>query len=301
MTISGNVPGHLLAAARTGFLSAPAPTVAPWEPIAQKINMDAKSLDLIDLGDAPMPVEAKGRSQRRAFIERMLTVKPKDWEITVGVSYNTAKDDQTGGTVERKCREAGQNFPMHLSNQAFKALNDGDATTNFGAGYDGLSFFNNAHIDKGAEYQTGQDNLYGLALSLDNFETARVAAMKFRNDQGEFLGYNYNLLVVSPELERTASQITGNPNAYDTANRETNPYAGQTRYMVSAQFDSTAAVLVASGLSMKPILIVVREEPNLQTAWFDPDAGEGGMYWFKFYGRYNHFYGNWRAAVMINS
>jgi hypothetical protein len=300
MTISGNVPGHLLAAARTGFLSAPKPTTTPADSIATTINMDARSIDLIDLGDAPMPVEAKGRTERRAFIERMLTVTPKNWEITVGVSYNATKDDQTG-QLERKTRAAGENFPMDMSNKAFKALNDGDATTNFGAGYDGKALFANDHIDKGAEYQTNQDNLYGLALSLDNFETVRVAASKFRNDQGEVYGWSYNLLTVSPELERTASQITGNPNAYDTANRETNPYAGQTRYQVSAQFDSTAWTLSASGLSIKPILIVVREQPNLQAAWFDPDAGDGGMYYFKFYARYNHFYGNWRTVVMGNS
>jgi hypothetical protein len=300
MTISGNVPGHLLAAARTGFLSAPAPKATPADSIATTINMDARSIDLIDLGDAPMPVEAKGRTERRAFIEKMLTVTPKNWEITVGVSYNVTKDDQTG-QLERKARAAGENFPLAMSNKAFQALNDGDATTNFGAGYDSKALFANDHIDKGAEYQTNQDNVYGLALSLDNFETVRVAAMKFRNDQGEIVGYNYDLLTVSPELERTASQITGNPSAYDTANRETNPYAGNTRYQVSAQFDSTAWVLSASGLTVKPILIVVREQPNLQTAWFDPDAGDGGMYYFKFYARYNHFVGNWRTAIMGNT
>lgn len=300
MTISGNVPQHLVVAARTGFLAAAAPAVPAYDPIAKIVPMDAKSLDLVDLGDAPMPVEAKGRTQKRAFIEKMLSVKPKDWEITVGLSHNAMKDDQTG-SLESKVRSAGENFQMHISNQAFKALNDGDATTNFGACYDGGAFYANAHIDKGAEYQTGQDNLYGLALSLDNFETVRVAAQKFKNDQGEPYGWNYNLLVVSPELERTASQITGNPNAYDTANREINPYAGNTRYLVSAQFDSTAAVLVASGMSIKPILIVMREQPNLQSAWFDPEAGDGGMYYFKFYARYNHYYGNWRLAAMINT
>jgi hypothetical protein len=300
MTISGNIPGHLLAAARTGFLSAPAPTVQPWAPIATMMNMDAKSIDLVDIGDAPMPVEAKGRTERRAFIEKMLTVTPKNWEVTVGVSYNATKDDQTG-TVERKCRSAGESFPMDMSNKAFKALNDGDATTNYGAGYDGLSFFNNSHIDKGAEYQTAQDNLNALAISLDNFETVMVTAKGFRNDQGEFVNYNYDLLITSPTNWRTASQICGNPQAYDTANRESNPYAGLVRPLVSPQFDTTAWVLTASGLSIKPILIVVREQPNLQAAWFDPDAGDGGMYYFKFYARYNHFYTNWRTAIMGNT
>lgn len=298
--ISGNVPQHLIVAARTGFLATASNPDPAFAPIAEVINMTAKSIDLVDLGSAPMPVRNRGRAQMRDFIERKLTVTPLDWDITVGISYNAVKDDQTGA-LERKVRAAGANFQRHIAMQAFKALNDGDATTNFGACYDGLSFFNNAHVDKGAEYTTAQDNLYGLPLSLDNFETVRVAAMTLRDDQGEFINYNYNLLIVPPALERTAANIVRNPQAYDTANREINPYSGQTNLIVHPNLDSTSWILVASGQPTKPIIIAIREAPNLQTQWFDPEAGDGGMYYFKFYARYNHFYGDWRTAIMGNS
>jgi phage major head subunit gpT-like protein len=298
--ISGNIPQHLLVAARTGFLTTASPAVPSYAPIASVIDMNARSIDLVDLGASPMPVESKGRTQKQDFIEKTMTITPKDWEITVRLSHNATKDDQTG-TLERKCRAAGENFQLHMSNLAFQALNDGDATANFGAGYDGLAFYSNSHVDKGAAYSTGQDNLNGLALSLDNFETVRVAAAQFRQDQGEFVGYNHDLLVVPPAYERIAAQITNNPFAYDTANRENNPYAGVTRYLVSPKLDSTAWILVASGASIKPILIAMREQPNLQSAWFDPEAGDGGMYNFKFYARYNHFYGDWRTAILGNT
>ena len=298
--ISGNIPQHLLVAARTGFLTTASPAVPSYSPIASVIDMNARSIDLVDLGAAPMPVESKGRTQKQDFIEKAMTITPKDWEITVRISHNAVKDDQTG-TLERKCRAAGENFQLHISNLAFQALNDGDATTNFGACYDGLAFYSNSHVDKGAAYSTVQDNLNGLALSLDNFETARVSAAQFRQDQGEFVGYNHDLLVVSPALERVAANICNNPFAYDTANRENNPYAGVTRYMVHPKLDSTAAILVASGASVKPILVAMREQPNLQSAWFDPETVDGGMYNFKFFARYNHFYGDWRTAIMINS
>jgi phage major head subunit gpT-like protein len=298
--ISGNIPQHLLVAAKTGFLTTAAPAVPAYAPIAQTIIMDAKSIDLVDLGASPMPLESKGRTVKQDFIEKTLQVKPKDWEITVRISHNAVKDDQTG-SLEQKCRMAGDNFALHMSNLAFQALNDGDATTNFGAGYDGLAMFSNSHVDKGAAYTTLQDNLNGLALSLDNFETVRVAANNFRQDQGEFTHYNYDLLVVPPALERLAGQICNNPFAYDTANRENNPYAGQVRFIVHPKLDSTAAILVASSAPIKPILVVMREAPNLQSAWFDPEAGDGGQYNFKFYARYNHYYGDWRLASMINS
>lgn len=298
--ISGNVPQHLVVAARTGFLETVSKADPAYAPIATVINMGAKSVDLVDLGAAPMPTRNMGRAQMRDFIERKLTVTPLDWDITVGISYNAVKDDQTG-SLERKVRSAGSNFQRHIAQKAFQALNDGDATTNFGACYDGLSFFNDSHVDKGAEYSTVQDNKYALALSLDNFETVRVAARQFRDDQGEFINYNYDLLIVPPAYERVGRNIVGNPQAYDTANREINPYSGVTNLLVHPNLDSTAWVLVASGEQSKPIIIAIREQPNLQSAWFDPETADGGTYYFKFYARYNHFYGDWRTAIMGNS
>ena len=179
--ISGNVPQHLVVAARTGFLETVNNGDPAYAPIATVLNMGAKSVDLVDLGAAPMPTKNRGRMQVRDFIERKLTVTPADWDITVGISYNAVRDDQTGN-LNNKVRGAGSNFNRHIAQKAFQALNDGDATTNYGAAYDGLSFYNDAHVDKGAEYSTGQDNKYALPLSIDNFETVKVAASLFRDD-----------------------------------------------------------------------------------------------------------------------
>lgn len=298
--ISGEVPSHLLVGARTGFLATAQPNVPITTPIAQTIQMGSKSVDIVDIGGAPMPTRNRGRAQLQQMIEKKLTITPLDWDITVDITYNAVKDDQTG-ELERKVRSAGENFRLDMAQKAFKALNDGDATTNFGAGYDGLAMYSNSHVDKGASYTTVQDNLDSLALSLTNFETVRVKAMTTRDDQGNFCDYNYDLLVVSPSDERAAAQITDNREDATTANRATNPYAGKLKYVVSTQFDSGAWVLVASSHSIKPVLIAVRETPNLQAAWFDPNTPDGGTYYFKFYGRYNHFYGDWRLAYMGKS
>lgn len=299
--ISGEVPYHLVVGARTGFLQTATPDVPISTPIAQEYNMGSKSVDLVDIGASPMPVQSRGRLTVQSIIEKKLTITPKDWEIVVDISHNAYMDDQTGGSLMAKARSAGENFRLDMAQKAFQALNDGDATTNFGAGYDGLSFFNDSHVDPGAHYATAQDNKLALALSLDNFETARVAATLFRNDQGEYTNYTYDLLVVPPAYERIAANITSNPQAYDTANREANPYANVTRFIVSPKLDSTASILVASNAGIKPIIIAIRERPNLQAAWFDPKAADGGRYYFKFYARYNHFYGDWRTAIMINT
>lgn len=297
--ISGNVPQHLVVAARTGFLTTATPAVPAYAPIATTLNMTAKSIDLVDLGGAPMPLRNRGRMQVQDFIEKKLTVTPLDWDITVFISHNAVQDDQTG-ELDRKVRAAGDNFQRHIAQQAFQALNDGDATTNFGACYDGGAFFANAHIDKGAAYQTGQDNLDASSLSLANFTTIYTKAQKTKDDQGNFNQFNYDLLVVPPDLATLAWQICTLRGGQETTTNG-NPYAGNVRYIVAPQLDTTAWVLVASNEGTKPIVIAMREQPNLQSAWFDPEAPDGGRYYFKFYARYNHFFGDWRLAYMGNT
>lgn len=296
--ISGNVPSHLLVAARSGFLTSVRSQALVWGRLAEVINMDAKSVDLVDLGDAPMPVENIGKSQVQEMIEKTLNIKPRNWSITVSISHNAIMDDQTG-SLDRKARGAGVNFGKHIQKLVFEKLNAGDVAGN--VGYDGLTFFNNAHIDPGAHYQTGQDNLFGLALSQDNFATVMAAAKQFRNDQGDFTDYVYDTLIVPPVLETVAAQITGNPQVYDTANREINPFSGRVGAIVNPYLDATAWVLAATSETAKPMIVSIREQPNLQSAWFDPNGGDGGMFYFKFYARYNIHYGDYRLAVMGNS
>jgi len=297
--IAANVPNHLVIGARTGFLAAIPEVVQPYQQIAQVFPMNAKTVTLTDIGAAPLPLPSTGKNKVQNFIEKALQITAKDWEIVVGISHNAIQDDQTGD-LNRKVRGAGEGFQTWINSESFQALNDGD-TVNYGKCYDDLYFYSNSHVDKGADYQTVQDNLNALALSLDNFTTVKVAANKFKNDRGKPTRYNYNLLVVSPELEYTAGQICLNTEAYDTANREKNPYAGVTRYLVAPEFDSTAWALVASGQSIKPIIIGEREAPNLISAWFDPDGPEGGVYYFKFYARYVFAYSDWRLVNLGNS
>ena len=297
--ISGQVPQSLSLLAKTGFLTAALKPVPDWAPIAAMVNMEAKDQTLVDVGGAPMPTRQRGKFNAGDFIEKSLKIEPLDWETVVGIEGNAIKDDQTGKLLS-KVRGAGSNFQRHIAQTAFQALNDGDATTSFGAGYDGLSFFNNSHVDKGAYYQTVQDNLDSLSLTMDNFETVMVKANLARDDQGEFTDYNYDLLIVDPTNRRMAANITGSREDPGTTDRAINPYVDM-KMIVSPKMDTGAWVLAASSETVKPIIIVMREQPHLEYAWVDPEAPKGGMYWFKFTARYNFYYGDWRTAFMGHS
>ena len=69
--ISGNVPNHLIVGARTGFLTSLASVGAamPWQRVALQVPMTAKSLDLVDLGGAPMPTDSATGATLQDFIE----------------------------------------------------------------------------------------------------------------------------------------------------------------------------------------------------------------------------------------
>lgn len=298
--IAANVPMHLVVAARMGFLRASRETGALWQNVAMQVDLDGASADLVDLGAAPMPKENKTGTTVQDFIERTLTVQPKSWDITAFISKNAVDDDRTG-TLRTRVSQAGANFNKHINKIVFEALNVGEASTTYGAGYDGQPLFSDSHVDPGSDYATAQDNKFALTLSLDNYETVRVAQSMFRDDRGEVQGYIPDLLVVPPHLERTAAQIATNAMAAGTANNDINPYSGATRYIVAPWIDSTAWFTVVSNDPVKPLMLIMREQPALQSAWFDPDKPDGGHFYFKFYARYNVAYGDWRLVAQGNT
>lgn len=296
--ITGNVPNHLIVAARTGFLNSMRQRSYPWQQVAMTLNMDARAIDLVDLGAAPMPTNNPSVAQD--FIERHIQVTAKEWTIKVWVSDNAIKDDKTGD-LERKVRMAGDNFQKHINKLVFQTLNGGDTTT-YGRCYDTQDYFDSDHVDLGAAYTTAQDNENSLSLSLDNFNTVWVAAQSTVNDQGDYTEYLYDQLICHPSNYVIARNITANREAMDTSSREENPFAGLLKPPITSPYlDTTAWYLIASSETHKPLIVAMKEQPYLQSTWFDADQPDGGRHYFKFYARYNVHYGDWRLAYQGNT
>lgn len=291
--MANTLPKHLEVAARTGILSARPNMDMPWRRVAMEVPLSARSTTLVDLGSVPAPTQKPQVVQE--MIEKSLTVAPQDWYVTLTVSGNQIDDDQTGDLL-RKIQDLRPAFDRHINSRVFTVLNAGDGQT-YGACYDGQDFFDSDHVDKGAHYQTSQDNENALALSAANFNTVWVSAQSFVDDQGEYTNYNYDLIVCNPSLNTVAANIVGNPNEYGSSNLNINPYQGRLSYITSPYLDTSAWHLIASNESTKPLLVGVKKPPQLNDMWFDPQQEDGGRHYFQYHGRYVVVYGDWRLAV----
>lgn len=297
MATSGNLPKHLEVAARTGVLAVQARDDMPYRRVAMEVDLTAASTTFVDLGGMPVPTQDPRVVD--TMVERGKTVTPEDWYLTVHITQNAIDDDQTG-SLEARFRGVMPAFQRHINSRTFTVLNAGDAAT-YGTGISlATTFFANSHIYPGAKYTTGQDNLNGSTLSLDNFNTIWVAMRGFRDDQGNFMNLNPNLLVCHPTNNVIASNITGNTEAYDTANRERNPYTS-VGYFTAPELDTTAWFLLDESLPAKPLYVAIRKRPALNETWFDPQTEEGGTYYWQYHARYVIGYGDPLLCVMGNT
>jgi hypothetical protein len=321
MIVRTDVLTHLERGMRAGFLTAQKAYTPRRAAFTREATSDGAFEIYGDMGAVPWPRQAGGQAAGSGTDERTdkpqigglheggpivviggndrgVVVYNQDWNVPIGIYHNAINDNRVGG-LEEWARNAGARFEQHMDYLCFSALNDGEGTT-WGRCYDGLSLFNNSHVDPGAEYQTTQDNRYAVALSLDNFETVRVAAGGFLDDRGVPMGLEYDLLIHSLNLARTAAQITDNREDYGTGNRAMNPYVGSVRRLEApgGWLDSTAWMLAAS--QAPPVILQVRERPQL-VFWDEYTQTASGIRYYSWTARYAIAYGDWRGVIMGNT
>lgn len=319
-----DIAAHMEANVRTGFLIG----LKEYQPLRSAFAREVPSTGAFevyaDMGTTPWPNQNAGKAGaggtdsrtgapevNRINAGRQITVwgggevalkvNNLDYEIAIGVTHN-AIDDDKAGDLETWARQAARTFEKHKDFLCFDALNNGAATTKYGACYDGGAFFADAHIDPNAQYQTGQDNQFALSLSLDNFQTVKIAASKLLDGQGQPAGLNHNLLIVPPDLEYIAAQITLNREAYDVANRELNPYAGSVKGLTApgGWLDTTSWFLADPNDLVKPLIVQNRQAARLAII-DDEFAGDGGVRYFIWKARYTVAYGSWRHCAQGNT
>ena len=118
-------------------------------------NVDSNSVEEIYpwILYAPPVKEKRGQTPRKPVPTVDYTIKNKRWENSVEIAYELRRFEKIGqiGQLVSMMGQKARDYPSKLLSELIT-----DGGTN--AGYDGISFFNTAHIDPGAEYQTGQSN-----------------------------------------------------------------------------------------------------------------------------------------------
>jgi hypothetical protein len=232
--------------------------------------------------------------------ERALIVHNVGYDIPIGITHDAINDARVG-SLEQWARSAGARFEQHKDFLCFDALNNGEATTYYGAGYDKLPLLSASHVDPGGQYTTVQSNALSTALSYANFKAAMIAAGKFVDDRGKPTGNVYNLLIYALDLVDEAAQILTNPEKSGTTDRDKNPFSGKLSGLMApgGWLDTTAWYLVAAGMPEKPINLQVRQQPQL-FFWDDHTQG-GGVRYYKWYARHVPFAGDWRLIIQGKS
>jgi len=180
-------------------------------------------------------------NQKRGF---KMVVTPKEWAAEIQLKYKQIKNDKLGHTkkVGKGLATAGwATVQAHLL-QAYANMFNSSVT-----GGDGKAFAATDHPvaskeDSNRSYVVDTDagtysNLITTALSGAAISEAKAKGARFVTPDGQPLLANFNLLLVSPELEATAAKILGTENKYtpmqnpDDATNASNPNAGM-KYLV---------------------------------------------------------------------
>ena len=200
----------------------------------------------------------------------------RNYEFALGmqVERRLADDDQFN-QIKRRASNMAAAFNITIETDAANVFINGftDSGTNrMGAttnGADGVGLLSTAHPYSPANSGTTQANEGTLALTIDNLDTTRQAMRNFTDDQGQLLGVNPDMLLVPPELERTATQLVSERAIYEpnSAQYDVNMFSGRFRPVVWDRLtDSNAWFLIDSTLMKQHLIWQWRIRPEFAQA-----------------------------------
>lgn len=179
------------------------------------------------------------------------TLENEDYEATLACDRNDIEDDQLG-LFSPRVQELGR-VARRFKDQLLLAV-----IAENPVGFDGVTFFNDAHpLDPAGT----QDNVSTETFGPDNWQAVRARMQGYTGEDGRPLGVNPNLVVIPPEYERMAKHIFQAPLA---ANGGTNVQNGEARYLVIPEWAGTNQWYALDvSAPIKPFLFQLRKAPVL--------------------------------------
>ena len=194
-----------------------------------------------------------------------------NYEFALGtqIERRLVDDDNRNAIVARAetlTDSFNQSIEQDAVNVFINAFTD-DGTNRFGDstnGADGVGLCSTAHPYSPANTNNTQSNEGTLALTIDNLDSTRQSMQNITDDQGNLLGINPDMLLVPPELERTATQLVAANANYEpgSAQFDVNMFAGRFRPVVWNRLtDSNAWFLIDSQLMKRHLIWQWRVRP----------------------------------------
>jgi len=200
----------------------------------------------------------------------------RNYEFAQGVQIERRLiDDDQGGQIRSRAQNMADSFSQTIEQDAVNVFINGftDSGTNrMGAsmaGADGVGLLSTAHPYSPRNTNTTQANEGTLALNIDNLDTTRQAMRNFTDDKGNLLGISPDLLLVPPELERTATQMLSERAIYEpgSAQYDVNMFSGRLRPIVWDRLtDSNAWFMIDSTLMKSHLIWQWRIRPEFSQA-----------------------------------
>ena len=274
-----------------------APTA--WERTAMKVSSTSSQNDYAWLGKFPRMRKWLGDKVIRALSAFKYTVVNDDYEATVEVDRNDIEDDNIGiyAPMAQDAGFSAKQLPDEL-------INDIKNNAFINNCYDGQYFYDTDHpVTDVNGISSSVSNKGTAALSAESFAAAsasygaaRIAIMKFTDDEGRSLRLVSDLLEVPAELEATARIICESDKLLDES---PNPYKGTAEVLVNPGLtSSTAWFLHVTNQPLKPFIYQERKAPVFvsQTDMNADDVFMRHLYKFGVEARGAAGYGLWQMS-----
>ena len=224
----------------------------------------------------------------------------RNYEFAQGIQVERRLvDDDQYSQIRRRASSMSDSFNTSIETDAANVFINGftDSGTNrMGAstnGADGVGLLSTAHPFSPANTNNTQANEGTLALTIDNLDTTRQAMRNFTDDAGQLMGVNPNMLLVPPELERTATQIVSERALYEpgSAQFDVNMFSGRFQPVVWDRLtDANAWFLIDSTMMKQHLIWQWRIRPEFSEA----EDFDGLTAKFRGYMRYGIGWTDWR-------
>jgi len=271
-----------------------------WSKVATEMPSDTDLETYNWLGEFPRMRAWKGSKIVKDLFTHNYSIKNYDYELTIGVSRNTFEDNKLGlekARISGMARAAGE----YVDYLVFSQLADALSTC-----YDGQLFYDTDHSEGNSGTQSNKST---SALSATTLKAGLLAMRKFKNDQGLSLDIVADTLVVPPDLEDTALELTKSQLLLVSGLASTSSASYAPDMNILSQRGLTVLCkailpetdhwfLLSTKGVVKPVLLQVRK-PNTFVALDQPTAEN--VFWRKEYNygveaRYGCGYGLWQYA-----